>query len=193
MGYLGGMALLMTAGVSACGSSSSKCTTNCNADGAFDRFVPPDHPVETDGGGARDARADGGGDAQGSTDVRGSIDGAVVCDRSLAAACAATADAGAFTFHCPATWSATTSNAYLCGRPQTTVLTETCGSDRELIDTNGSDEYIYVFDASGKLLAISYSAGGAVHCVAGPQEFVAPVGCGGPALFSCANDAGHKG
>ena len=92
-------------------------------------------------------------------------------------------------------WSATTSNAYLCGRPQTTVLVETCGSERELIDTNnaGTAEYIYVFDSAGKLFAISYSVGGSVHCVAGPQEFVAPVGCGAPALFSCATDGGHKG
>ena len=72
-------------------------------------------------------------------------------------------------------------------------IRETCGSERELIDTNGSDEYIYVFDSTGKLFAISYSVGGTVHCLAGPQEFVAPVSCGAPALFSCATDGGHKG
>ena len=89
--------------------------------------------------------------------------------------------------------TATTSNAYLCGRPE--VLTETCGSDRELIDTNnaGTAEYIYVYDSAGKLYAISYSVEGSVHCVAGPQQFVAPVGCGAPALFSCATDGGHRG
>jgi hypothetical protein len=192
MGCLWGVALLLS-GLSACGSSSSKCTTNCSADGSGDRFVPSDRPVETDGG--RDARADGARDANDPTDVKVSIDGAVACDQPIAAACAGTADAGAFTFHCAMTWSATTSNAYLCGRPQTTVLTETCGSDQELIDTNnaGTAEYIYVFDSSGKLFAISYSAGGTVHCVAGPQEFVAPVGCSVPALFSCSTDGGHKG
>ena len=192
MGYLWGMALLMTAGLSACGSSSGKCTSNCKTDGAVDGFVAVDHPVATDPDGARDAKEPG--DAHAS-DAKVSIDGAVACDQSIAAACASTVDAGAFTFHCAATWSATTSNAYLCGRPQTTVLIETCGSDRELIDTNnaGTAEYIYVFDSSGKLYAISYSVGGAVHCVAGPPEFVAPVGCGAPALFSCATDGGHKG
>src|SRR3954469_23871084 len=196
-GFLGGMALLvallMTAGLPACGSSSGKCTSNCNADGSTDARA--DHTMGTDGPGSRDAQADGLRDASGPIDAKVSIDGAVACDRSIAAACAATADAGAFTFHCATTLSATTSNAYLCGRPQTTVLIETCGSERELIDTNnsGTAEYIYVFDSAGKLFAISYSVGGSVHCVAGPQEFVAPVGCGAPALFSCATDGGHKG
>jgi hypothetical protein len=192
MGCLWGVALLL-GGLSACGSSSSKCTTNCKADGALDVVAPADHLVETDGAGSRDAPADSPRDAKDSNDAKLSIDGAVACDRPIAAACAGTADAGVFTFHCATTWSATTSNAYLCGRPE--VLIETCGSDRELIDTNnaGTAEYIYVFDGSGKLFAISYSVGGAVHCVAGPPEFVAPVGCGAPALFSCATDGGHKG
>ena len=192
MGYLWGMALVLV-GLSACGSSSSKCTSNCNADGAID--VRTDHAVGIDGAGSGDARADSARDARDGNDAKSSVDGAVACDQSIAAACAATADAGAFTFHCAATWGATTSNAYLCGRPQTTVLIETCGSERELIDTNnsGTAEYIYVFDSAGKLFAISYSVGGSVHCVAGPQEFVAPVGCGAPALFSCATDGGHKG
>jgi hypothetical protein len=186
------MALLLDV-LSACGSSSSKCTSNCNPDGSVDART--DHTVGTDGAGSRDAGMDGTRDAKDPDDAKVSLDGAVACDQSIAAACAAPADAGAFTFHCPATWSATTSNAYLCGRPQTTVLIETCGSERELIDTNnsGTAEYIYVFDSAGKLFAISYSVGGAVHCVAGPQEFVAPVGCGAPAAFSCATDGGHGG
>ena len=146
-----------------------------------------DHPVDTDGAGARDALVDGAGDAK---QPKGPIDGAVACDHTIAEACAATADAGAFTFHCAATWGATTSTAYFCGRPQTTVLTETCGTDRELIDTNGSDEYIYVYDSSGTLIAISYVAGGTMHCVAGPEEFVAPVGCSATALFTCHADGG---
>ena len=193
MGFLGGMALLMMAGLSACGSSSGKCTSNCKADGLADARA--DHSVGTDGAGSRDAQADGPRDAKSPNDAKVSIDGAVACDQSIAAACASAADAGSFTFHCAATWSATTSNAYLCGRPQTTVLIETCGSERELIDTNnaGTAEYIYVYDSAGKLFAISYSVGTSVHCVAGPQEFVAPVGCGAPALFSCATDGGHKG
>jgi hypothetical protein len=189
MGCLWGVALLL-AGLSACGSSSGKCTSNCNTDGSVDVAVRADHPVETDDGGSRDAPAD-------ADEPKGPIDGAVACDQSIAAACASTADAGAFTFHCAATWAATTSTAYFCGRPQTTVLTETCGSERQLFDTNnaGTAEYIYVFDSTGKLSAISYSAGagGTVHCVAGPQEFVAPVGCNAPDLFTCATDGGHKG
>lgn len=194
MGGLWGTALLLAGLSAACGSSSSKCTSNCKTDGASD-VAPVDHPLGTDGAAPHDARVDAADDAKSVGDAKVSIDGAVACDQSLAAACASTADAGAFTFHCAATWSATTSNAYLCGRPQTTVFTYTCGSERELIDTNnaGTAEYIYVFDSSGKLFAISYSTGGSLHCVAGPQEFVPPVGCGSQALFSCATDGGTKG
>ena len=175
------MALLL-AGLSACGSSSTKCTSNCKTDAAVDVVAPADHSVETDGAGARDALADGAGDAP-----RGPIDGAVACDQTIAAACASTADAGAFTFHCATTWSSTTSTAYFCGRPPTTVLSYVCGAQHELIDTHGSDEYIYVFDSSGKLYAISYSTGGASHCIAGPQAFVAPL-CGSPDMFTCHAD-----
>ena len=180
MGCLWGVALLL-AGLSACGSSSTKCTTNCH-DGSVDVATPADHPGESDGAGSRDALAR---DAKESNDTKGPIDGAVACDQTIAAACASTADGGAFTFHCATTWSATTSTAYFCSRPQTTVLSYVCGAQHELIDTNGADEYIYVFDSSGKLYAISYSAGGAVHCIAGPEAFVAPF-CGSPALFTCA-------
>ena len=191
MGCLWGVALLL-AGLSACGSSSGKCTSNCKTDGSGDVVERADHPIEIDDAGARDAVGD---DARDAKEPTGPIDGAVACDQSIAAACASTADAGAFTFHCAATWAATTSTAYFCGRPQTTVLTEACGSEHQLFDTAnaGTAEYIYVFDSSGKLFAISYSAAGTVHCVAGPQEFVAPVGCNAPELFSCASDGGHKG
>ena len=182
MGCLWGVTLVLTA-LSACGSSSPRCTSNCKSDAAIDAAPPDDHPDKTDG--ARDTLADGARDAK---DPKGPIDGALACDQSITAACASTADAGAFTFHCAATWSATTSNAYLCGRPQTTVLTETCGSDRELIDTNGSDEFIYLFDSAGKLYAISYSTKGASHCIAGPQAFVAPNCNSSAELFTCHPD-----
>jgi hypothetical protein len=187
MGCLWGVALLL-AGLSACGSSSTKCTSNCKSDGSADDAksdTPADHPTATDEAGTGDARMDGAHD-----DTKASIDGAVACDKSVAAACAETADAGAFTFHCASTWSATTTTAYFCGRPQTTVLTETCGTDRELIDTNGSDEYIYVFDSAGKLYAISYSVAGTSHCIAGPEAFVAPVCSPMPGLFTCHPDSG---
>ena len=185
MGCLWGVALLL-AGLSACGSSSTKCTSNCKTDASADVAGPVDHSVESDGAGSGDAARD-------AKDPNGPIDGAVACDQLITAACASTADGGAFTFHCAASWSATTSTAYFCGRPQTTVLIETCGTDRELIDTNnaGTAEYIYVYDSAGKLFAISYSAGGTMHCVAGPGEFVAPVGCSAPALFTCADGGAH--
>jgi hypothetical protein len=191
MGCLGGVAIFLV-GLFGCGSSTSKCTSNCKADGAVDAVAPSDHPIETDAAESRDARADGTRDAKAPSDAKASIDGAVACDQSIAAACARTADAGAFTFQCATTWSATTSNAYFCGRPATTVLSYTCGSEHELIDTHGSDEYIYVFDSDGKLYAISYSVGGANHCIAGPEAFVAPV-CSPPAAFTCGTDGGHKG
>ena len=142
MGCLWGVALLL-AGLSACGSSSAKCTSNCKADASVDVADPVDHPVESDGSG--DARVD----AAEPRDSKGPIDGAVACDSTIAAACAVTADAGAFALHCAATWTASTSNAYLCGRPE--VLSFTCGAEHELIDTSddGTAEYIYVFDGSG--------------------------------------------
>ena len=184
MGCLWGVALLL-AGLSACGSSSSKCTSNCKTDGSVDDAEPDGHPGRTDAAGSGDARADG------ARDAKDPIDGAVACDQTIAAACATTAaDAGAFTFHCAATLSATTSNTYFCSRPPTTVLSETCGTERELIDTHGSDEYIYVFDSSGELTAISYSTAGASHCIAGPGAFVAPICTSTPTAFSCHPDGG---
>ena len=136
------------------------------------RRGPADHPVESDDARISDAAAR----RQGVT-RRVRSTGPSPAIEPIAAACAATADAGAFTFHCAATWTATTSNAYFCGRPPTTVLTETCGTEHELIDTSnaGTAEYIYVFDSAGKLSAISYSTGGTSHCIAGPEAFVDPL------------------
>lgn len=182
MGCPWGVALLLV-GLSACGSSSTKCTSNCKADASVDDAKSDrgaDRVAETDG-------SDGGRDAKDPNDSNEKVDGAVACDMPIAAACAATQDAGAF--QCTATLSATTSNAYFCSRPQTTVLSYTCGSQHELIDTNnGTAEYIYVFDSAGKLYAISYSTKGTSHCIAGPAEFVAPLDCGTASLFSCPAD-----
>jgi hypothetical protein len=182
MGCLWGVMALLLAGLSACGSSSTKCTSNCKVDASVG-------DAKGDLGADRVAEIDGAGDvgADGARDAKDRIDGAVACDQPIAAACAATPDAGAFTFQCTATWSAITSNTYFCGRPQTTVLSYTCGSEHELIDTNnaGTAEYIYVFDSDGKLYAISYSTGGTSHCIAGPETFVPPLDCGTASLFSC--------
>jgi hypothetical protein len=186
MGGLWGTALFL-AGLSACGSSSTKCDSNCRADASEDdgarRDAAADHANEIGG----DAQSDGAGDTK---DPTGPIDGAVACDKSITTACAETPDAGAFTFHCVATWSATTSDAYLCGRPE--VLSYTCGAERELIDTSndGTGEYIYAFDSAGKLYAISYSTGGATHCIAGPEAFVAPICNSSAQLFTCHPDGG---
>jgi hypothetical protein len=194
MGCPWGVALLL-AGLSACGSSATKCTSNCKADASVADAkgnLGADRATEIDGSGG--ARGDGGPDAKDPNDAKEPVDGAVACDKSIAAACAATPDAGAFTFQCTATWSATNSNTYFCGRPQTTVLSYTCGSEHELIDTNnaGTAEYIYVFDSDGKLYAISYSTGGTSHCIAGPEAFVAPLDCGTASLFTChADGAAH--
>jgi hypothetical protein len=187
MGCPWGVALLL-AGLSACGSGSTKCTSNCKVDASVSdakRDLGADRVDELDGAG--DARTDGARDASDQSDAKERIDGAVACDQTIVAACAATSDAGAFTFQCTATWSAITSNTYFCGRPQTTVLSYTCGSEHELIDTNnaGTAEYIYVFDSAGKLEAISYSTGGTSHCIAGPEAFVPPLDCGSASLFSC--------
>ncbi len=191
---LWGVAMLV-AGLSACGSSSGKCSTNCPQDAAADdakKDSGSDQGKETDAGSARDAEDDWMDGASDAGDAGEPRDGATACDQSIAAACAVTADAGAFSVHCATTWAATTSNAYLCGRPQTTVILYTCGADRELTVTNpnGNDEYVYLYDGSGALYAVSYVIGGSSHCVAGPKAFFDPVGCTLTGLFSCPKDGG---
>ncbi len=198
-GGLAGVALLVVV-FAACGSSSSnKCSgSSCPKDAAPDQRggdhqdAAADHAKELDAAQARDADVDRAGDA------RVAADAGSACDQTIAAACAVTHDGGAFALHCAASWDATTANAYFCARPQTTVLSETCSGDtRELIDTNGSDEYVYVYDAAGALHAITHTEtrdGGTVnHCVAGPADFTDPLSCSAPALFSCAADAGKHG
>jgi hypothetical protein len=193
-GCLWGVAVLL-AGLSACGSSSSKCGTSCKADGSVDD-KPVDAPVDHGQGQdmalieKHDAHADA------PADLRMSSDSANACDQSITAACAAgtTHDAGAFSIHCASTWAGTTSTAYFCARPQTTVLTNVCGDYKELIDTNGTSEYIYIYDGAGALYAITHTTGADSHCVAGPGGFSDPVGCSSTSmLFSCSADAGHHG
>jgi hypothetical protein len=179
----------LLAGLAACGSSGgNKCTTNCGTDAAAD--APHDAPVDHGkdmSGEKQDAHADA------PTDVRTSADRGNACDQSIAAACAATHDGGTFTVHCASSWDGTTANAYFCGRPQTTVLVRTCGDYKELLDTNGSSEYDYVYDAAGALYAIIYTNGGVSHCVAGP-ETLTDLSCSAqPMLFSCPADAGRHG
>jgi hypothetical protein len=195
MAGLWGVAMLVV-GLSGCGSSSGKCSTNCGQDSATDEAKKDsgsDHGKETDAGGSRDARdgrIDGASDARDAGEPR---DGATSCDHTIAEACAVTPDAGAFSVHCASTFASTATNAYLCGRPQTTVILYTCGADRELIVTNpsgGSDEYVYLYDGSGALYAISYATAGTSHCVAGPKAFFDPVGCTQTGLFSCPKDGG---
>jgi hypothetical protein len=198
-----GLALLFAA-LPACGSGSTKCGTNCNkADATIDvgeakrdadsgkRDALVDHASEMDAVRTHDASGDG------PHDAREPVDLANPCDQSVAAACAATNDGGAFSVHCAATWDATTHNAYLCARPATLVLTRPCGDYQELFDTNGNDEYVYIYDASGALYAVThikYQEGGVVsHCVAGSPGFVDPSGCGNQEMFSCLKDGGTRG
>ncbi len=197
---LWGVAMLF-AGLPACGSSSTKCTTNCNKVDASDdtgegkRDAPVDHgTTTTDAVAPKDAVMDG------LSDAGEPVDLANTCAASLTAACSATPDAGSFSVHCALTWDATTRNAYLCARPQTTVLTTTCGDFRELTDTanNGSEEYVYVYNAAGDLVAVTHGQteeGGVItHCVGGAPGFVDPVGCGStPQLFTCPKDGGTHG
>jgi hypothetical protein len=120
------------------------------------------------------------------------VDAPRTCAMTLSAACETKADGGSFGLHCASTWSSTTATAYFCKRPQTTVIIETCGDEHELIDTNGNVEYVYVYDSSGALVAVTYHGGdGGVTCLGGSSTFVEPVGCGGTALFTCPADGGH--
>jgi hypothetical protein len=192
---LWGVAMLV-AGLPACGSSSPKCATNCKTDAADDagdgkHDAVVDHGKETDAVSRPDA-ADGG-----LRDARDAVDLANPCDQSLTAACAASHDGGGFSVHCALTWDGTTHNAYLCARPQTTVLTTTCGEFRELIDTNGNDEYVYIYDAAGALVAVTHgqNQSGAIvtHCVGGAAGFADPVGCVSAQLFACPKDGGTRG
>jgi hypothetical protein len=196
---------MLFAGLPACGSSSTKCTTNCNKDASDDavdgkqdrdsgkRDAPADHGTQMDAISTHDATGDG------PRDTREPVDLANTCAESLTAACSATPDAGSFSVHCALTWDATTRNAYLCARPQTTVLTTTCGDFRELTDTanNGSEEYVYIYNAAGDLVAVTHGQteeGGVVtHCVGGAAGFVDPPGCLAPKLFTCPKDGGTHG
>jgi hypothetical protein len=196
------MAMLF-AGLSACGSSSTKCTTNCKTDAADDGGdgkrdsgkgdALADHGQQTDGVATKDAAKDG------LRDAGEPVDLANPCAESLTSACSATPDAGSFSVHCALTWDATTRNAYLCARPQTTVLTTTCGDFRELTDTanNGSEEYVYIYNAAGDLVAVTHGQteeGGVItHCVGGGPGFVDPVGCAPGQLLACPKDAGTHG
>lgn len=187
---------MLLAGLPACGSSSTKCGTNCkpdasgdSGDGRHDALVA--HDMGMDAVTPNDAAGDG------LSDAREPVDLANPCDQSLTAACSATHDGGGFSVHCALTWDATTRNAYLCARPQTTVLTQTCGDYRKLTDTNGNDEYVYLYDGSGALVAVThgvYQEGGVVtHCVGGSAGFVDPPGCTPQDLFTCPKDAGTHG
>jgi hypothetical protein len=179
-------AVIVLAGLASCGSSGGgKCTTNCGTDAAVD--APVDHGKDMMSVEKQDARSDA------PADMRSSVDRANACDQSITAACSATHDGGTFTVHCAASWGATTASAYFCGRPQTTVLIRTCGDYQELLDTNGSSEYDYVYDAAGALYAIIYTSGGASHCVAGPATLTDLSCSAQPTLFSCAADAGRHG
>jgi hypothetical protein len=202
-------AAMLFASLPACGSSSGKCTTNCTdgaavggsggkhdaggtgGTGGSKQDAAADHASQKDAPSPQDAASDG------KRDAKEPVDLANTCAESLAAACSATHDAGGFSVHCASTWDATTRNTYLCGRPLTTVFLTTCGSYRELIDTNGNDEYIYVYDAAGNLVAVThgqYQEGGvATHCVGGSAGYLDPQGCGTSTVFSCAKDGGTHG
>jgi hypothetical protein len=199
-------AAMLFACVPACGSSSPKCTTNCAEGGTSGSGGTPGSGGTTGSGGTHDAAADHGntGGAQSHDaasdakhDAKEPVDLVNFCAQSLTAACSSTHDAGGFSVHCASTWAATTANTYLCARPLTTVLVTTCGDYRELIDTNGSDEYVYIYDAAGDLVAVThvgYQDGGTVtHCVGGSAGFVDPQGCGTATAFTCAKDGGTHG
>jgi hypothetical protein len=200
---LWGVAMLL-AGLPACGSSSGKCTTNC-ADAATGGSSGGHDAAGTGGTGGtkQDAAVDHANQTDMATKGDGardmSIDLAHTCDQSLTVACSETHDAGSFSAHCALTWDDTTKNAYLCARPETTVLTTTCGDYRELTDTanNGSEEYIYIYDATGDLVAVihgQFEDGGFVtHCIGGSAGFVAPSCSPTPKLFSCPKDGGTRG
>ena len=195
---------MLLAGLPACGSSTPKCTTNCT-DASSDSGGK--HDANTTKSDASDALADhttqkdapSPHDAMKDTARDMTVDLANTCAASLTAACAATHDGGTFSAHCALTWDTTTRNAYLCARPATTVVTRTCGDFRELIDVanSGTEEYVYIYDSAGDLVAVTYGQyedGGLVtHCIGGAAGFVDPPGCGVTALFTCPTDAGTHG
>ena len=156
--------------IAACGSSGSKGGAGGGGGSGNGRDAAGDQPAG--GSGHLDASQ---------ADVAGA------CHQSIAAACAAAApgDAG-FALHCATSWTVATRDAYFCGRPQTTVLSSTCGDVRELVDTNVNVEYLYFYDASGALVAITYNPGdGSSTCVGGPAGFIAPSACDPLTNFSC--------
>ena len=194
-------AAMLFACLPACGSSSSKCTTNCT-DGAT---ATGGSGGTSGAGGTHDAAADHGntggaqshdGASDGKRDTKEPVDLANTCAQTLTAACSETHDGGSFSVHCASTWDATTKNAYLCARPLTTVLITTCGDYKQLTDVanNGTEEYVYVYDAAGDLVAVTHvqnqEGGTLTSCVGGPAGFVNPQGCGQSTAFTCPKDGG---
>ncbi|HVZ88554.1 MAG TPA: hypothetical protein VHG72_16400 [Polyangia bacterium] len=144
---------------------------------------------KSQGGGGSGGSSASGHDAAGDahTDQVRRADSGGACGQSVASACAvALPGDGGFALHCAMSWSEAARNGYFCSRPQTTVLTTTCGDLRELIDANVSVEYVYYYDASGALVAIMYNPGdGSSTCVAGSAGFTVPATCDTLQIFSC--------
>jgi hypothetical protein len=197
-------AAMLFACLPACGSGSPKCTTNCAEGG-----TGGGSGGTSGAGGTHDAAADHGntggaqphdGASDGKRDAKEPVDLANTCTESLTAACSATHDGGSFSVHCASTWDATTHNAYLCARPLTTVLIRTCGDYRELTDVanNGTEEFVYVYDAAGELVAVTHvqdqdGGGTDTVCVGGSAGFVDPQGCSASTAFTCPKDGGTHG
>jgi len=121
--------------------------------------------------------------ASGCSDSASKADAGFACTQSVATECAkGDPPQGQFGVHCALTLSAAERDPALCGgSPSTTEMV--CGVYTTITVTNVDFSYIYTYDASGTLVAIS--SNGLVlgtTCIAGSPSFSPPAGpCTAPA------------
>jgi YD repeat-containing protein len=102
-----------------------------------------------------------------------SPDAAFSCPLAIAELCAqGDPPAGQFGVHCAATLAAAEQDPAVCMTPM--VSEATCGTFTVITVTNVDFSYLYYYDASGNLVAVTSDGLIAQQCVAGPATFAPP-------------------
>jgi len=113
------------------------------------------------------------------------------CPLAVAELCAqGDPPAGQFGVHCAATLAAAEQDPAVCMTPMVTEAT--CGAFTVITVTNVDFSYLYYYDASGNLVAVTSDSLISPQCVAGPATFAIPHSActGSHPLAICAPDGG---